>query len=302
MPKRRASTPSEERPFDIFCNLPHADISLLGRRFNSMPKESQRMKSVALRKPVAARTSEQSAFDEVVRLIAASRARALAAVNTELIDLYWSIGEHISRRIAADGWSKNTVEALADYVQRVHPDRTGFSARNLWRMRQFYEIYRDQPELAPLVRELSWSHNLLIMSHCRWPEEREFYLRVSERERWTYRELQRQINGALFERAVLTPPKLSTVLAELHPQAAEIFKDSYLLDFLDLPPQHGEADLQRGLVEQLKCFLIELGRDFCYVGSQYPLRSCKPNCASSTNWRNRKRCCRSTIMSRATAP
>ncbi|HTU92748.1 MAG TPA: PDDEXK nuclease domain-containing protein [Gemmataceae bacterium] len=123
--------------------------------------------------------------------------------------------------------------------------------------------------LATLLRELSWSHNLAIMSRSKRDEEREFYLRMATRERWSFRELQRQLNGSLFERTVLAPPKLSTPLAELHPDAAAIFKDSYLVEFLDLPPKHSEEDLQRGLVEQLKQFLIELGRDFCFIGSQY---------------------------------
>jgi predicted nuclease of restriction endonuclease-like (RecB) superfamily len=139
-------------------------------------------------------------------------------------------------------------------------------------MRQFYETYRDEPKLAPLLRELSWSHNLLIFGRSKRPQEREFYLRLAIRERWSFRELQRQVSGALFERSVLNPPKLSTVLAELHPQAAEVFKDSYCVEFLELPPTHSEGDLQRALVEQLKQFLIELGRDFCFVGSYYPLQ------------------------------
>jgi predicted nuclease of restriction endonuclease-like (RecB) superfamily len=139
-------------------------------------------------------------------------------------------------------------------------------------MMQFVETYRGQPKLAPLVRELSWTHNLMIMSRSKRDEEREFYLRVCLRERWGKRELQRQLNGALFERTVLSKPKLSPVVTELHPDAASVFKDTYLVEFLDLPPGHSEGDLQRGLVEQLRRFLIELGRDFCFVGSQYLLQ------------------------------
>ena len=211
-------------------------------------------------------------FDEVLRIIDAARGRAIAAVNTALIDLYWKIGEHISQRVATDGWGEGTVKLLAEHIHGKQPNARGFSARNLWRMLQFYETYRALPKLATLLRELTWSHNLAVMSRCKRDEEREFYLRMSSRERWTFRELQRQLDGALFERTVLSPPKLSTPLAELHPTAAEIFKDTYLLEFLDLPSRHSEADLQRGLVAQLKQFLIELGRDFCFVGSQYPVQ------------------------------
>ncbi len=219
--------------------------------------------------PVA---STGSGFDEVVALIDAARTRAVAIVNTTLIELYWSIGEYIARKIAEEGWGQGTVEELAKTIQRRFPTMRGYSAQNLWRMRQFFEAYRDQPKLSALLRELSWTHNLLILGKSKREEEREFYLRMACSQKWSSRELERQLDGALFERVALSPTKVSPPLRELHPDAATVFKDSYLVEFLDLPPGHSEDDLQRGLVEQLKKFLIELGRDFCYVGSQYPLQ------------------------------
>lgn len=214
----------------------------------------------------------QEDFDSVLNLIDAARTKAVAAVNTTLIELYWSIGEFIQQKIADAGWGKGTVEALAEHIRRKQSNVRGYSARNLWRMMQFFETYRDQPKLATLLRELPWSHNLIIMSRCKRDEEREFYLRMATKERWSFRELQRQLNGALFERVVLTPLKLSTPLAEVHPDAASIFKDSYLIEFLDLPSGHSEAELEQALVEKLKQFLIELGRDFCFIGRQYTLQ------------------------------
>jgi predicted nuclease of restriction endonuclease-like (RecB) superfamily len=211
-------------------------------------------------------------FDEVIALIDAAKARAMAAVNTTLIDLYWQLGEYISRKIDAATWGQRTVGALAEYLQRRHPGRSGFSARNLWRMRQFFETYRGLPKLAPLVRELSWTHNLLIMSRSKREEESEFYLRMCTREKWGKRELQRQLDAALFERVVLSPAKLSPPVAELHPDAASIFKDVYLVEFLDLPSHHSEGDLQWALIGQLKQFLLELGRDFCFIGAEYPVQ------------------------------
>jgi len=139
-------------------------------------------------------------------------------------------------------------------------------------MRQFHETYAVQPKLAALLRELNWTQNLLIMARAKRPEEREFYLRLCAREKWPTRELERQLRGALFERALLSPPKLAPRVRELHPAAASVFKDTYLLDFLDLPEAHSEADLQRALLTNLKKFLIELGRDFAFVGEQYLLQ------------------------------
>jgi predicted nuclease of restriction endonuclease-like (RecB) superfamily len=191
-------------------------------------------------------------FEAVLSLIDAARTRAVVAVNKTLIELYWSIGEYITKKVASEGWGKGTVEQLALTIQRRFPGVSGYSSQNLWRMRQFFETYRDKPKLSPLVRELSWTHNQLIVGKCKRDEEREFYLRLSQSESWTSRELERQINSALFERTILQPAKLSAPLRELHPDAAVVFKDSYFLEFLDLPREHSEDDLQRGLVEKLK--------------------------------------------------
>ena len=119
--------------------------------------------------------------------------RAVTAVNKELIDLYWNIGEHISGKIAAEGWGQGTVEALAEHIRRRQPNTRGFSASNLWRMMQFFETYRSQPKLATLLRELSWSKHLLLLSQCKSEEEKEFYLLSATRARWSHRELERQI-------------------------------------------------------------------------------------------------------------
>jgi predicted nuclease of restriction endonuclease-like (RecB) superfamily len=140
-------------------------------------------------------------------------------------------------------------------------------------MKQFYETYRDTGAiLSPLVRELSWSHNLLIIGKCKTAEEREFYLRLTGRERWSKRELERQLNAALFEQTMLSPPSMSTALTQIHPGAETVFRDSYLVEFLELPPVHNEADLQQALVAKLKQFLLELGRDFTFVGENYELQ------------------------------
>jgi predicted nuclease of restriction endonuclease-like (RecB) superfamily len=139
-------------------------------------------------------------------------------------------------------------------------------------MRQFYETYRSELKVAPLARQLSWSHNLIIFGQSRHPQEREFYLRMAVQEKWSKRELERQFKAALFERSVTQPAKVSSVLKQTHPSALEIFRDAYMVEFLDLPGAHGETDLHRGLLARLKEFLIELGRDFCFVGSEYPLQ------------------------------
>jgi predicted nuclease of restriction endonuclease-like (RecB) superfamily len=122
------------------------------------------------------------------------------------------------------------------------------------------------------VRQLPWSHHLIILGQSKRPEEREFYLRLAIRERWSKRELERQFQAALFERIVLSPPKVSPAVRQIHPEALNIFRDAYNVEFLGPPQTHAEADLHRGLLDKLKDFLIELGRDFCFVASDYPLQ------------------------------
>ena len=211
-------------------------------------------------------------FAEITRLIERARQRAYRAVNTALIELYWQVGAYLSGKIKAAEWGEGVIEQLARHLASTQPGLRGFSAQNIWRMRQFHEAYQGQVILSPLVRELPWTHNLIILSRSKRPEEREFYLKMAAQEKWSKRELERQFDTALFERVVLSPAKVSPLVTQIHPDAANVFKDSYLVEFLDLPAAHLESDLQRGLLAQLRQFLLELGRDFCFVGSEYPLQ------------------------------
>mgnify|MGYP001594173166 CR=1 FL=1 len=214
----------------------------------------------------------QDDFTEITQLIAAARQRAVQAVNTTLIELYWQVGLTISRKIEQAEWGDGVVAQLAEHLAHTQPGLRGFTPRNLFRMRQFYEAYRNNEKVSALLRQLPWTHNLIILNQSKRPEEREFYLRLAIQEKWSKRELERQFKSALFERTVLSPVKVSPLVSQIHPDALSIFKDSYMVEFLDLPQGHAEADLHQGLLLRLKDFLIELGRDFCFVGSEYPLQ------------------------------
>jgi predicted nuclease of restriction endonuclease-like (RecB) superfamily len=136
-------------------------------------------------------------------------------------------------------------------------------------MKQLYEAYRDDEKVSALLRQLSWTHNVMILSRCKRQEEREFYLRMGIQERCSTRELERQLAGALYERIALSAPTVSPPVRQLHPLALSVFKDTYLLDFLDLPELHSELELQQALVTNLRQFLLELGADFTFVGQQF---------------------------------
>lgn len=187
-------------------------------------------------------------FVDIIQLIKQSRTNAIRAVNAELINLYWSIGEYISKKLEVAEWGESVVIELAKYIKLNEPEVKGFSDKNLWRMKQFYETYKDSPKLSTLSREISWSHNLAIFSRCKTNEEREFYLKVTKHENYSFRELDRQISASQFERTMLANSKLSTALRETSPDITNTFKDSYVFDFLNLPNPYGEIDLQRGLI------------------------------------------------------
>lgn len=214
----------------------------------------------------------QNQFAEVAGLIKLSRDNAIKAVNREMISLYWKIGEYIQGRIESEQWGQSVVEELALYLQHREPGLKGFSGSNLWRMRQFYTVYRDIPILAPLVREIGWTQNLIIMSRCKTSEEKEFYLRITKEEKYGKRDLERQISSGLFERTAIGNAKLSTALREIHPEAVNAFKDSYIFDFLNLQEPFNEGDLQKGLIAQMKDFILELGKDFLFFGEEYKLQ------------------------------
>jgi predicted nuclease of restriction endonuclease-like (RecB) superfamily len=211
-------------------------------------------------------------FVDIIQLIKQSRTNAIKAVNAELINLYWSIGEYICKRLELAEWGESVVIELAKYIQQNEPEIKGFSDKNLWRMKQFYETYKDFPKLSTLLREISWSHNLAIFSRCKSPEEREFYLNLAKEENYSFRELDRQISASLFERTMIGNSKLSTALRQDRPDMTNKFKDSYVFDFLNLADPHSESDLQRGLISQMKDFILELGRDFLFIGEEYKLQ------------------------------
>ena len=211
-------------------------------------------------------------FAEMLGHIQQTRQRVFAQANTALIDLYWRIGQTLSHKIAQSGWGKGVVTELAHYIAQADPSIKGFSDKNLWRMKQFYEAYCEEEKLSPLVRELPWSHNLVIFSRCKTAQERQFYLVMAAKEKLTFRELDRQISSSFFERTTVAPTKLSTVLREIHPSIGKAFKDRYVLEFLGLPEPHSENDLKRALVQHMKAFVLELGKDFLFVGEEYRLQ------------------------------
>ncbi|MGB3106463.1 PDDEXK nuclease domain-containing protein [Sphingobacterium siyangense] len=211
-------------------------------------------------------------FVEIIQLIKESQSKAIKAVNTELMNLYWRIGKYISARIETSEWGQSVVKELAFFIKQHEPELKGFSDKNLWRMKQFYETYRSSERLSSLTRELSWTNNVLIFSRTKTVEEKEFYLKLTIEEKYSSRELERQINSSVFERTMIGNVKLSSLPREFEVDINKAFKDSYVFDFLNLPESYNEGDLQKGLLRQMKDFILELGRDFLFIDQEYKVQ------------------------------
>ncbi|WP_116788991.1 PDDEXK nuclease domain-containing protein [Flavobacterium psychrotrophum] len=241
-------------------------------------------------------------FIEIVQIIKQSRTNAIKAVNAELINLYWNVGRYISNKLNHADWGDKTVTELSAYIQRNNPELKGFNSRGLYRMIQFYESYPENHKLImsssnslssenqesaivsslmtqfkaidikeSIIVRISWTHHMTIFSRCKLMEEREFYIKLSIRESYSVRELDRQISSSLFERAMTSENSKSVIQSNSKTDIEQVFKDSYVFDFLNLPEKHSEGDLQNGLLNRMKDFILELGRDFIFIGNEYKL-------------------------------
>jgi predicted nuclease of restriction endonuclease-like (RecB) superfamily len=204
--------------------------------------------------------------------IRSAQYQALKAVNKELIDLYWSIGQMIVERQQGESWGQSVVQQLAADIRLDFPGIQGFSAANLWRMKQFYENYASNEKLAPMVREIGWSHNLVIFEKCKDDLEREFYLRMTRAHGWTKNVLVHQIGNQTYQKMLLSQTNFDQTLPEpTRAQAKLAFKDEYTFDFLELGDEFSERQIETALLARVEQFLKQMGGVFAFVGSQYRL-------------------------------
>ena len=209
---------------------------------------------------------------EIKKRIHSAQYEALKAVNRELVGLYWDIGRMIVERQNSEGWGKSVVEKLSADLRREFPGVGGFSVQNLWYMRQFYSEYHDNERLQPLVGEIAWAHNLAIMSKCKDPLEREFYIRMTRKFGWSKNVLLHQIENQSYEKSLVGQTNFDrTLTPDLRSQAKLAVKDEYTFGFLELGEAHSERELERALIAKIEDFLRAMGGMFAFIGSQYRL-------------------------------
>jgi len=233
-------------------------------------------KKKALARKSDSKTTLPSGYSEVLDnlrvLIKTAQLRAISAVNQSLISVYKGIGQTIYEQQQSSEWGDSVVEHLAKDLQNSFPGMKGFSARNLWRMRDFYQSYCQNEKLTALLAEISWTHHLVILEKCKDPLEREFYIRMSKRHGWTYRVLMNQISNKTYEKTMLTQTNFDKSLPEkIKPEAKLSMKDDYAFDFLELADEHTEHELERAILSRVEDFLREMGHVFSFMGSQYRL-------------------------------
>ncbi|MCL2811831.1 MAG: PDDEXK nuclease domain-containing protein [Clostridia bacterium] len=209
-------------------------------------------------------------FNEILSIIERARENAFRAVNRELISMYWDIGAYVSEKTKTGGWGKSVVADFSKYIQTKYLGIRGFSPQNIWRMKQFYETYRDNEKLSTLSREISWSSNVLIIMHSRSEEEREFYLLLTQKQKYSVRELERQMDSHLFERTMISDEKTKLFVARSPGLVA--LRDNYVLEFLGIPENHKEVELRKAITANLRDFVLEFGKDFALVGEEYRIQ------------------------------
>lgn len=206
-------------------------------------------------------------FISVVELIQNARENAIRKVNEELILLYWNVGKYISGQLGLQKWGSSYVDELASYISENCPGIKGFNRRGLYRMKQFFETYKDKEFVSTLLTQISWSNHLAIMSSTKSDEEKEFYIKLCIKERYSVRELQRQLDSGYFERYMLSTEKLEPVSVDNAIKSS--FLDTYVLEFLSLPERFSEYDFKKAIIANLKDFILEIGKDFTFVGEEY---------------------------------
>lgn len=208
-----------------------------------------------------------SDFSEIIKIIKQSRERALKSVNAEMINMYWQIGEYLSELCKDSSFGDEVIDEVASYIAKNNPGIKGFNRRGLYRMKQFYELYKGDEFVSPLVTQISWTNHLIIMTGAKTQEERHFYMQMCIKERYSKRELERQMDSALYQRYMISSKK--TLPKNVPAAVRESILDSYVLEFLDLPEQYSENNLKKAIIENLKKFILEFGKDFTFVGEEY---------------------------------
>lgn len=214
--------------------------------------------------------NEISFAGSLIEIIQNSRTSALRKVNEELITMYWKVGEYLSKESEKATFGDAYIDSVAKEIQNAFPGIKGFNRRGLYRMKQFYETYAGDQFVSALLTQINWTNHLAIMSKAKTMEERHFYISLCVKETYSSRELERQIDSGYYERYMLSQEKL--LPEQIKGLKENPFLDSYVIEFLDLPHNFREVDLRKGLIKNMKEFILEVGRDFTFIDEEFKVQ------------------------------
>ena len=211
-------------------------------------------------------------FNQIIEMIERRKNNAYRKVNEEMILLYLEIGKFLYELKENSNYGDRITTKVSEFMKNNYPNIKGFTKRNIERMIQIYSIYKDDVIATPLVTQLSWTNNLLILSGSKTKEERHFYLKLAIKNNYSKRELDRQISSSYYERYMLSDkkqlPTLNKTIDEDDYPNTKIL-DTYSLEFLDLPNEFSENDLKNAIINNLKNFILEIGKDFTFISDEY---------------------------------
>lgn len=210
--------------------------------------------------------------NEITARIRSAQYESLKAVNKEMVALYWEVGKRITEQQAALGWGKSVVENLSRDIQQEFPGIKGFSVSNMWDMAQLYTEYQSNPNLQPLVGEISWSKHIVILRKCKESQQRQFYILSTKKYGWTKDVLLNKIEAQTYENYLLGQSNFDKTLPDrIKNQAIFALKDEYTFDLIGLSREHSEYELEQSIIKNIRSFLMEFGPDFSFIGNQYRL-------------------------------
>lgn len=212
-------------------------------------------------------------IDSLKSKIKSARIKVALSVNSQLIELYWEIGKDISEKTKNAGWGSGVIEQISTDLKHEFPEMKGFSRRNLYAIKQWYEFYYQEFEFVPQpVAQIPWGHNRLIISRVKSVEEALFYCGETVKNGWSRDLLDTQLDKKLFKRNSQSTHNFENTLPEKQSKmAAESLKDPYNFDFLGLHDDALEREIENELVANITEFLLELGKGFAFVGKQYKI-------------------------------
>jgi len=212
-------------------------------------------------------------FNRIIELIEIRKNNAYKKINEEMILLYLDVGKYLYNLQQKSNYGDKITTKAADFMKNNYPNIKGFTKRNIERMIQFYKTYKDDKIATTLLTQLSWSSNMLILSNTQTKEERHFYLKLAVKENYSVRELNRQLQSLYYQKYILSDGNTFKSTTEITNEKSDFpntrILDTYSLEFLDLPNEFSEKDLRTSIIKNLKDFILEIGKDFTFIGDEY---------------------------------